>query len=166
MAFKINIADKSGKTYHLESETEELLGKELNDKIQGSDLSADLSGYELEITGMSDRAGFTAMKSVPGVGLKKLLLTYGKAMWRRPRKEGKKMKSNMTPKGLRMRRTVRGRVISPEIIQINLKILKQGAKALSEVFPDQAQGKAKKENRAMKRAKKKEQPAEAEQVAI
>lgn len=160
MAFKINIADKSGKTYHLEAETEELMGKELNDKIAGSDLSSDLSGYELEITGMSDKAGFTAMKEVPGIGLKKLLLTYGKAMHGRPRKEGKKMKSNMTPKGLRMRRTVRGRAISTEIAQINFKVLKHGAKSLHEIFPDQVQGKAKKENRAMKRAKKKEQPKE------
>ena len=33
--FKINISEKSGKTYKFELETEELLGKELKDKIQG-----------------------------------------------------------------------------------------------------------------------------------
>jgi len=135
--FKVNISEKSGKTYKLELETEELIGKELNDKIQGKSLLPDLEGYELEIAGMSDKAGFTAMKQVPGVGLKRLLLTYGKAMWKRPRKEGKKMKSNMTPKGLRMRRTVRGRVISPDIVQINFKVLKHGNKLLSEIFPEQ-----------------------------
>ena len=146
MAFKINISEKSGKTYKLELETEELMGKELQDKIQGRDLLPELEGYELEIAGMSDKAGFTAMKQVPGIGLKRLLLTYGKAMWRRPRKEGKKMKSNMTPKGLRMRRTVRGRVISSEIVQINLKVLKYGSKQLSDVFPEQ--NKAKEETKA------------------
>ena len=71
MPFKINISEKSGKTYKLELESEELLGKELNDKIHGKELSPDLEGYELEITGTSDKAGFTSMKDVPGVGLKK-----------------------------------------------------------------------------------------------
>ena len=137
MPFKINISDKSGKTYKFELETEELFGKELQDKIEGKSLLPGLEGYELEITGASDNAGFTAMKQVPGIGLKKLLLTYGKAMHKRPRREGKKKVSNPKPKGLRLRRTVRGRAISPEIVQINLKVLKQGNTPLSEVFPEQ-----------------------------
>ena len=135
--FKINISEKSGKTYKLESEAEELVGKALHDKIQGKEILPGLEGYELEITGASDKAGFTAMENVEGIGLKKVLLTYGKAMHKRPRREGKKKPSNPTPKGLRMRKTVRGRIISTEIIQINLKILKEGAKKLSEIFPEQ-----------------------------
>ena len=134
MTFKINISEKSGKTYKLETESEEIVGKELHDKIDGKILSPDLEGYELEITGASDSAGFTALEGVEGVGLKKVLLTYGKAMHTRPRKEGKKKPSNPKPKGLRMRKTVRGQVISPEIIQINFKVLKEGAKKLEEVF--------------------------------
>ena len=141
MLFKINISEKSGKTYKLELDIEEFLGKQLHDKISGKDLLPDMEGYELEITGASDNAGFTAMKEVPGVGLKKLLLGYGKAMRQRPRKEGKKKPSNPRPKGLRLRRTVRGRIISPEIVQINLKVLKQGNKELSEIFPDQNKAK-------------------------
>src|SRR3990172_7687674 len=150
MPFKINISEKSGKTYKLELESEELLGKELHDKIQGKDLKPDFEGYEFEITGTSDKAGFTSMKEIPGVGLKRVLLTYGKALHKRPRKEGKKMKSNMRPDGLRMRRTVRGSVISPDIVQINMKVLKHGSKSLAEVFPEQGM-KASKENRAAKR---------------
>jgi small subunit ribosomal protein S6e len=144
MVFKINISEKSGKTYHLESESEELIGKELHDKIRGEDISKDLSGYEFEITGASDNAGFTALESVEGTGLKRVLLTYGKGMHRRPRREGKKKVSNPKPKGLRMRKTVRGRVISPAIVQINLKVLKEGNKKLSEIFPEQNQPKEKK----------------------
>ena len=135
--FKINISEKSGKTHKLETEAEEIVGKELHDKINGKIILPELEGYELEITGASDKAGFTAMKDVEGIGLKKVLLTYGKAMHKRPRKEGKKKVSNPHPKGLRMRKTVRGKVISPEIIQINLKVLKEGAKKLAEIFPDQ-----------------------------
>ncbi|MDP3992200.1 MAG: S6e family ribosomal protein, partial [Nanoarchaeota archaeon] len=112
MVFKINISEKSGKTYKLELETEEIMGKELNDKIEGKSLLPELDGYEFEITGTSDKAGFTSHKDVLGIGLKRLLLTYGKAMHKRPRREGKKKVSNPKPRGLRLRRTVRGRVIS------------------------------------------------------
>ena len=137
MPFKINISDKSGKTYKLELESEELMGKELHDKIPGKEILADLEGYEFEISGASDKAGFTIHKDVPGIGLKRILLPYGKAMKKRPRREGKKKQSNPTPKGLRLRKTVRGRAISSEIIQINLKVIKPGTKKLSEVFSDQ-----------------------------
>ncbi|MCX6749649.1 MAG: 30S ribosomal protein S6e [Candidatus Pacearchaeota archaeon] len=141
--FKINIAEKTGKTYKLELESEEIIGKELNDKISGKLLGSGLDGYEFEITGASDKAGFTSHKDVPGISLKKLLLTYGKAMHKRPRREGKKKLSNPKPKGLRLRKTVRGKVISPEIIQINLKVLKEGSKKLSDIFPEQNQPKEK-----------------------
>lgn len=132
--FKINISEKSGKTYKLETEANALIGKELHDKVSGSEISPELEGYELEITGASDKAGFPAMENVEGVGLKRVLLTYGKGMKRRPRKEGKKKRSKNRPKGLRLRKTVRGRVISQEIVQINMKVLKEGKKKLEEIF--------------------------------
>ena len=136
MAFKINISEKSGKTYNVELESEGLVGKILHDKIQGREILPDLEGYELEITGASDKAGFTAMKEVEGIGLKKILLTKGKAMKKKPRKEGKKKRSKNMPKGLRLRRTVRGKVISTEIVQINMKVVKEGGKKLSQIFED------------------------------
>lgn len=142
--FKINIAEKNGKTFHLEAESEELMGKELHEKVNGKDISENLNGYEFEITGASDSAGFTALESVEGTALKKLLLNYGKGMHKRPKREGKKKVSNPKPKGLRIRKTVRGRVISPAIVQINLKILKEGNKKLSEIFPEQNPPKEKK----------------------
>lgn len=137
MVFKINISEKSGKTYKLELETEELVGKALHDKIQGNMILPDLAGYEFEISGASDKAGFTAMKEVEGIGLKKVLLTYGKGMKKRPKKEGKKKRSKNRPKGLRLRKTVRGRRISPAITQINLNVIKEGGKKLGDVFQDQ-----------------------------
>ena len=141
MPFKINISEKTGKTYHLELESEELVGKELHNKIQGKDISPDLIGYEFEITGASDKAGFTAMENAEGIGLKRVLLTYGKAMKKKPRKEGKKKLSKNRPKGLRLRKTVRGKIISQAISQINLKVIKEGGKKLEEVFPEQCKGK-------------------------
>ena len=151
MPFKINISEpKTGRTYKIEQENESLLGKELEDKVNGSEIIPELAGYELQITGTSDKAGLTSLKSVAGIGLKRVLLTYGKGLRKRPRKEGKKKRSNMKPYGLRMRRTVRGSVISPDIIQINMKVLKKGEKELSEVFPEQA-AKQPKKNRAERR---------------
>ncbi|HLD54650.1 MAG TPA: S6e family ribosomal protein [Candidatus Nanoarchaeia archaeon] len=150
MAFKINLSEKSGKTYKLEVEAPLLEGKLLHDKINGKDISDDLEGYEFEITGASDKSGFTAVKEVDGSGLKKVLLSYEKGMHKRPKREGKKKRSNFKPKGLRLRKTVRGKIISDAISQINLKTLKDGKKPFAEIFPEQNKAPEKKE------AKKKE----------
>jgi len=142
MVFKINIGTKNGKTYKLETEAKSIEGKELHEKILGKELDLNselknLEDYEFEITGASDKSGFTALESVPGTGLKGVLLSYEKGMKKRSRREGKKKRSSYTPKGLRLRKTVRGRVISPDIVQINLKIIKEGKKPLNEIFVSQ-----------------------------
>lgn len=137
MAFKINLSTKQGKTFKLETEAKALEGKSLGEKVNGKDISQDLEGYEFEITGASDKAGFTAIEEIEGVSLRKVLLTYGKAMKKRPRREGKKKQLCKKPKGLRLRKTVRGKVISEAISQINLKLIKEGKKKLEEIFPDQ-----------------------------
>lgn len=154
--FKINISEKTGKTYKLETESKSLEGKQLHDKIEGKEISPNLEGYEFEIAGASDTAGFTAYEDVEGIGLKKVLLTYGKAMHKRPRKEGKKKPSNPRPKGLRLRKTVRGKVISKAISQINLKTIKEGKKKLSEIFPEQNKPKKEGKKEEVKLEEKKE----------
>ena len=160
MAFKINISEKSGKTFHLESDSEEFTGKELHDKISGKDILSDLDGYEFEITGTSDKAGFTSLKEVEGIGLKRVLLSYEKAMKKRPKKEGKRKRSKNKPKGLRLRKTVRGKVISPEIVQINLKVLNKGNKNLAEVFSDQNKGKETNAEKKVEEVKQESEPEE------
>ena len=149
MPFKINIGTKNGKTYKFETETKSIEGKELHQKILGKDFDLNselkaLEDYEFEIAGASDKAGFTALESVPGTGLKGVLLSYEKGMKKRSRREGKKKRSSYTPKGLRLRKTVRGRVISSEIVQINLKIIKEGKKPLNEIFLEQSKPKEEK----------------------
>ncbi len=129
--FKINISEKSGKTYKLEAEANALVDKELHSKVNGTDVSPDLEGYELEITGASDKSGFTAMKEVEGMGRKKVLLNYGKGMHKKPKGDKKK---NSKSKGLRLRKNVCGKVISPDISQINLKVTKEGTKKLADIF--------------------------------
>ncbi|MDO8467424.1 MAG: S6e family ribosomal protein [Nanoarchaeota archaeon] len=140
MTFKINLGTKEGKTYKMEVEAEELVGKEVGEKISGSVISPELHGYELEITGASDSSGFMAHKEVEGFNLNRILLTLGLGMHKKPR--GLKKKNKRPSKGLKLRKTVRGKVISPNIIQVNAKVLKIGAKPLSEIFPPEVKSEA------------------------
>ena len=130
MAFKLNISDK-GKAWKLELESESLIGKSVGDKIHGHDIKSELEGYELEITGGSDMAGFPLSKNVEGLALKALLLKKGWGM-------------RDTREGVRLRKTVRGKVISPAVSLINFTVVKHGKKPLAEIFPEQNQPKAKK----------------------
>jgi len=128
--FKINVSH-NGKTYKVETENENLIGKSIGEKIDGEELSDDLAGYELEITGTSDKAGFTGVKTIEGPNLKKVLLKYGHGMHKKPK--GLK-KINKKPKGLRLRKTVRGKEISSATIQINSKVQKEGTKKFESLF--------------------------------
>ena len=116
----------------MEVEAEELIGKEIGEKIKGNLVSPELNNYELIITGASDKSGFMAHPDVEGFSIKRILLPLGLGMHIKPR--GVKKKNKKPQKGLRLRKTVRGKIISPNIIQINMKILKNGSKPLSEIF--------------------------------
>lgn len=123
MAFKLNIGQK-GKSWKLELADEGLVGKSVGETLKGEDIKSDFAGYEFQITGGSDNAGFPMFSEVEGVGLKRVLLTKGKGM-----RENKA--------GLRKRKTVRAKTISLAVSQINLKVTKEGSKKLAEIFPDQ-----------------------------
>ncbi|MDH3353519.1 MAG: 30S ribosomal protein S6e [Nanoarchaeota archaeon] len=130
MVFKINVSH-NGKAYKVETENENLVGYSIGEKIDGKEISADLEGYEIEITGTSDKSGFTGMININGPNLKKALLGYGTGMRKKPKGEGK---INRKPKGLRLRKTVRGKEISADTVQINTKVLKEGAKKFDSLF--------------------------------
>ncbi len=130
MTFKINVSH-NGKTYKTETEDEKLVGLSINDKTDGKEVNEDLAGYELEITGTSDKAGFAGMPNIDGPNLKKALLGYGRGMKQKPKGA---RGGNTKPKGLRLRKTVRGKEISPSTVQINTKVLKEGNKKFSDLF--------------------------------
>lgn len=138
MVFKINVSHK-GKAYKAETENEDIVGHSIGDKIEGSLISSELSGYELEITGTSDKAGFCGVASINGPNLKKVLLGYGHAMKKKPK--GLK-KVNKRPKGLRIRKTVRGKEISLATVQINTKVTKEGSKKFDSLFEKAEENKA------------------------
>lgn len=141
MTFKINVSHK-GKTFKTESDSEELIIYSIGDKIKGEEMSADLKGYEIEITGTSDKAGFCGISTIPGPGLKKVLLGYGQGMHKKPK--GLK-KVNRRPKGLRIRKTVRGREISLDTVQINTRVLKEGQKKFEDLFKSEEKAEEKSE---------------------
>lgn len=128
MAFRLNMSDK-GKAWRIELECEALLGKKIGEKVHGKEIKEDLEGYELEITGTSDKAGFPGHKDIDSPSLTKRLLTRGFGM------------KTAEPHGLRLRKTLRGAIISEDTMQINFKITKHGHKKLAELFPEQNKAK-------------------------
>ena len=130
---KLNISEH-GKAWRLEVDSELLAGKSVGDIVDGNEVSSDLAGYQLEITGGSDFAGFPLKKDVEGIGVKRVMLDKGWGLRIRP-KRNKKVSPKTT--GLRMRKMVRGKVISEKVVQINMKVVKVGSKKLAEVFPEQ-----------------------------
>lgn len=134
MPLKINIADK-GKTWKIELEGEALFGKSIGEKIEGKQLKQELEGYEFEITGGSDMAGFPMYKNLESIGLKRVLFSKGWGMHKRPRKN--KKVEVPTARGIRLKKTVRGKIISDKVVQLNIKTIKHGKKHLAEIFPDQ-----------------------------
>lgn len=124
MEFKVVISDPAtGKAYQKVvsgANANKLIGKQIGDIINGTlvDLPPD---YELQITGGSDKDGFPMRPDLPGTGRKRILLSGGVGY--RPKE-----------KGVRKKKTVRGRVISKDIVQINVKVVKHGKIPLEEFF--------------------------------
>ena len=127
---KIVIADtKTGKCFGLEvpkDKDSSLIGKKIGDKVEGGLFGAD--GYELQITGGSDLAGFPMRADVSGPRRAGVILSDGPGY----RKESK---------GGRAKRYVRGNIISDQIMQVNAKVVSAGAKPLEELFPAAAKEK-------------------------
>jgi ribosomal protein S6E (S10) len=123
MVFKINVSH-NGRTWKAETDNESLIRIKIGDKIEGSMISPELEGYQLEITGTSDISGFPGIKGESGGQLRRILLTKG-------------MKGNKKtrPDGLRIKKSVRGEEISEKTIQINTKVLKEGSKKFDEICP-------------------------------
>ena len=135
---------ENGKSYQKELEATQakvLFGKKLKETVSGDAIG--MTGYELIITGGSDKQGFPMRADLHGTSRKKLLLTGG---------TGYKAKE----KGIRKRKSVRGNTVSEEIAQINLKVVKAGKDGLDKIL-GKAEDKPKEE---AKTEGKKEAPKE------
>ena len=109
--FQIAVADpETGDTYQRTVDGQDanrFTGREIGDEVDGG--AVGLDGFTLEITGGSDETGRPMRADVPGTNLKELLLTGGVGY--EPQRDGE-----------RRRVTVRGREVSAETAQINVRV--------------------------------------------
>ncbi|MDH5754257.1 MAG: 30S ribosomal protein S6e [Candidatus Bathyarchaeota archaeon] len=112
--FKIIISDPetgTSKTVEVEeTRTIPLIGRKMGEIIDGSIMG--LPGHKLQITGGSDKDGFPIRSNVHGGVRRRVVLSGGIGF-------------NPQSKGERRRKTVRGNVITDEIVQINMKIVEK-----------------------------------------
>jgi len=137
--FKVIISDPEDGTSKMveleEARTVPLIGRKIGEVIEGAIVG--LPGHKLQITGGSDKDGFPMRRNVHGGVRRKIILSGGTGF--NPQKEGE-----------RRRKTVRGNVITEEIVQINLKIVEK---------PKQAK-KAKKTKKAKEKKEEESKPEE------
>ncbi len=154
-SFKLNIATKEGKCYKTEVKDQHaapLIGLNIGEKIEGNKLG--LEGYELQLTGGMDYCGFPMRSGI--LGQRKKISIYKSTGFRG------------ALKGIKRRKTVCGHKVNEKISAINLKVLKEGAKKLSEMFgkEEKAEEKPKepkKEAHTVKPEEKKEAKPKAEE---
>ena len=124
--FKAVIADpKSGKTYKRDitgQYANVLVGRKIGEEIDG--LFVGLPGYKLQIAGGSDKDGFPMRHDLPGPRRRRVLLAGGVGF-------------HPVRLGLRKKKTVRGNTVSPDILQLNLKITQRGPKSIEDAFTEQ-----------------------------
>ncbi len=119
---KVVINDtKSGKSYQKVLSNNPYINNKVGDKVDGDALG--LSGYELEIRGASDNAGFPIRKDVPGVGRKRIIITSGPGL-----------RLKRAPDGMRVKKTIVSNFIDNQIAQVNVKVLKYGAQSVEDVL--------------------------------
>ena len=121
MAFKVVISEGEN-SHQVEveaAESKKLIGLKIGDEFDASLIG--LTGYQVKITGGSDKNGFAMKKDVDGQRRMKSLLSKGTGF--KPGRAGE-----------RKRKTVRGNTISDEIVQINTIVTKKGEKAIDELL--------------------------------
>jgi small subunit ribosomal protein S6e len=115
--FKVIISDPgTGKSQLVEVEDVQavpLVGRRLGEVVDGSMFK--LSGHKLEITGGSDKDGFPMRPDVHGGVRIKVILSKGVGF-------------HPSQKGDRRRKTLRGEVITEDIVQVNMKIVEKPKK--------------------------------------
>jgi len=127
--FKLCIGHQ-GKTYQKEikdNDAEVFVGKNLGEVLNGE--SFGMSG-EFVITGGSDNCGFPMRRGIKGIR-KKLTLLGGVGL------------RTKLGRGVKKKKTVCGHKITPQISQINLKLVKEGSKKIGEFFDGEKKGEEK-----------------------
>jgi small subunit ribosomal protein S6e len=142
--FKVIISDpETGKSRSIEVEGTQavpLIGRKLGEVIDG--YVAKMRGHKLKITGGSDKDGFPMRPNIHGGVRIGAILSEGVGF-------------HPSQKGERQRKTLRGNVITEEIVQINIKVVEKPKKP-------KKREKTEKPKRKKKTPKKKEKVAKEE----
>jgi small subunit ribosomal protein S6e len=114
--FKVIVSDPEGTSKVVELEENRaapLIGRKIGEIMDGSVVN--IPGQKIQVTGGSDKDGFPMRPSVHGGVRRRVLLSGGVGF-------------NSQKEGMRKRKTVRGNIITDEIVQINLKIVGRAKK--------------------------------------
>jgi small subunit ribosomal protein S6e len=106
-----------------EDKLAEIIDKKIGDEIDGSIISDVFDGYKFKITGGFDKDGFAMKNGILAQGKKKVLLTKGCSLFR--------FRKGFHRTGIRVRKLVRGCIVSNDIKNLHLKIIKKGAKPIA-----------------------------------
>ncbi len=121
--FKVEIADPdTGRTWPVQVEGQHaniLVRKRIGEEVDGMMLG--LPGYTVQITGGTDQDGFPMRPEIPQASRKTILVSDSVGF-------------NAKEKGMRRKKTFRGNEISPEITQVNCKIIDQGPKPVEDLL--------------------------------
>ena len=136
--FKVIVSDPETGTSKMvelqEARASPLIGKRIGEVMDGT--AVDLPAHKIQIMGGSDKDGFPMRPSVHGGVRRSIVLSGGVGF-------------NPTNEGMRRRKTIRGNVITDEIVQINAKIVEKPKQAKEAKKPKE---------------KKEEQPTAAKQT--
>ena len=124
--FKVIVSDPQAGTSKVveieEARAAPFIGRRLGETLDGS--AVDLPAHTVQILGGSDKDGVPMLGNVHGGVRRRVVLSGGAGF--SPKKKGE-----------RRRKTVRGNIITDEIVQINMKIVERPAKP-AEAKPEQA----------------------------
>lgn len=110
------------KAYNIEldeGKTTALVGRKIGEAVDGKELG--LTGYQIKITGGSDKSGTPMRRDIHGSVRTRALI-------------GKGQGHNPKEKGLIRRKLLRGNVVSSDIIQVNAVVVKAGKKPISDIL--------------------------------
>jgi len=116
--FKVIVSDsEEGKSKVVELEGARavpLIGRKLGEAVDGSVVG--MSGRKLQVTGGSDKDGFPMRPNIHG-GVR-VSVIVSKSVGFHPKREGE-----------RQRKTLRGNVITEDIVQVNMKVIEKAKRA-------------------------------------
>jgi small subunit ribosomal protein S6e len=148
--FKVVVNDtKKGKSHQVEvsgHHANSLIGKKIGDEVDGIFIS--LPGYKLQISGGTDKDGFTMRADLPGVGRRRLLLSESRGF---KAQEG----------GMRKKKSVRGNTVSQDIVQINMKVTKYSSRPIDSLIKSSEKSEPDKKEVKSEESPKKEKPKDA-----